>query len=146
MQGDLHLGLSPYDFSQISDWDMFRFLARPRGTAYDGDTRVRDSDSPSDFLTYEVKAVHTCFSVDPVSQVVVPYLEGTDFTVAGRVITWLSGRGPAPRSKYSVKYHASFDWIAFVTPMERYDGEESIGSHALLRKRHLAASTMSVPF
>lgn len=151
MIGDLMLGLSPLDFTQIADWDSFKFLARDVGTPYDGDLRVRDADGPLDYLTYEAKQVYTCFSIDPVTQLETTYVQGTDFTVSGRELTWLPKtgggfKGPQARQKYSVKYSAEFDWIAFVTPMTRYDGEESIGMRAILRKRHLAVAPTSVPF
>ena len=145
LPSDLLIGFSPYERTPVSDWDIFR-LPWSTGLAYEGDLRVRNPDPEEpDFLSYEVQAVHGCFAIDPQDQVVAEYVLGTDFTITGRSLTWLPSKGPEPRQKYSLKYHAIFDWVAFVSPMQRFDAHTDIGPRAMLRKYHMAAG-QATPF
>lgn len=66
------------------------------------------------------------------------YQQGTDFTVEEKVLTWIGGR-PRDGKFYTVKYNAYLEWIAYATPMTRFDVHRKLGQRVLLRKLHVAA-------
>lgn len=71
----------------------------------------------------------------------VKYIEGTDFRFNGKTIEWKwtgkTGATPALGIRYTVKYMAFIEWIAFVPPITRISHGEDIGSKVILRKKHL---------
>jgi hypothetical protein len=69
-----------------------------------------------------------------------------DFTLGpGRVIKWI-GNAPRQGVKYSIKYTAYLEWLAWAPPMERVDrNNEDMGPLIFLRKRHTALINTS-PF
>lgn len=66
----------------------------------------------------------------------ITYEEGQDFVFDGRKIVW-NAHVPPGRA-YTLKYEGFLEWLAFVPPMERRDGEASLGQRVLLRKLHVA--------
>ncbi len=65
------------------------------------------------------------------------YEQGTDFSVDGKLITWV-GNKPADGMIYTVKYLAYLEWIVFTSPFTRFDNARSLGQKVLLRKAHTA--------
>lgn len=67
------------------------------------------------------------------------YHQDSDFKLGpGKVITWI-GNQPLPRQRYTLKYNAFFEWIAFQPPTERRDVDNvDLGNLIYLRKRHIA--------
>jgi hypothetical protein len=66
-----------------------------------------------------------------------PYEEGEFELGPGRIVHWLT-RQPNQGLRYSLKYAAFLEWIAFVPPQERRDGDQDLGSLFYLRRRHVA--------
>jgi hypothetical protein len=135
--GDMILSLDPLDPTVISDYDMIRLLSWSDGQPYDGDLVKRGAGS-TDLLTYEPAEVYDIFALNAGMTAVVPYVETTDWAISGRIITWAPGRGPTVEQVYSVKYSVvTYDWVSFVSPMQRIETGTNLGSKILLRKRHL---------
>ena len=66
-----------------------------------------------------------------------------DFIVDGsRIIKWV-GNTPADGVKYTFKYLAYFEWIAFASPATRRDRDRDFGQRVVLRKLHVALGTES---
>lgn len=67
------------------------------------------------------------------------YLEDSDFELGpGKVIRWI-GTSPVMGERYTLKYNAFFEWLAFAPPQERRDRDNrDIGPLIFLRKRHIA--------
>lgn len=76
-------------------------------------------------------AIH-CEDIDGVI-----YVQGADFEFDGHKIRWI-GRTPADNTLYVVKYTAFVEWIAWVTPHERFDHGRTLAQKVVLRKRHVA--------
>jgi hypothetical protein len=131
--GDLLMGMAPAETHLISDWDLIQ-MTWPQGQPYEGDVRTR-GDGPTDKLSYAPIQIYNCFAVDPVAGTIKPYVQGVDFTVSGRIITWI--RDLPTGTRYSIKYTTNFVWVAFVTPADRYDKGVTIGQKVFLRKRHV---------
>jgi hypothetical protein len=68
----------------------------------------------------------------------VVYQEGTDFELGpGKIIKWVGGQ-PDVGVRFSIKYNAYFEWIAFQPPTERRDRDgRNLGELVNLRKRHV---------
>lgn len=135
--GDMLLGLSPYQSDMVTDWDLFKLTYR-HGQPFQGQLVERSADGVTDNLAYAVKKILKVFSIDPNTGVETAYVEGTDFTVSENVITWLGVNDPVPETTYSMNYMAIFDWIAFVPPTDRFEGNVNLGQKVLLRPRHIA--------
>lgn len=136
--GDMVLSLSPLEQNVISDFDLIQ-VTWGQGQPYDGDV-IKRGTGATDKLTYAAAQVFEVFSVDGTLTTITAYDENTSWTVEGRDITWIGGQPqPAAGQMYSVKYAvASWDWIAFVSPMQRFETGTNLGLKVLLRKRHLA--------
>lgn len=135
--GDLVLSPSPYEQQTISDWNAIE-IAVDDGQPFNGELIKRGVNSPSDVLAYKVKQILDCHSVNQRTQTITNYTEGTDFTIDGRTITWLTGQPQPPaESIYSIKYTAILQWVVFVGPQSRQDSDQNIGLKAILRLRHI---------
>lgn len=140
--GDLQLGLSPYEKQILSDGDMIELSTWKQGQPFDGEIVQRGMDSLTDVLLYKTKRVFKCFSVDPNTDQETVYVEGTRFTVAGNLLTWIDGQPqPDPETFYSIKYTALFSWVCFLPPMDRYEGAVNLGQHIFLRLKHLGVKS-----
>jgi len=102
-----------------------------------GDALNRGSDSV-DNLFYSATSAIFCMDENKAR-----YYEGTDFRLASKTIEWTwtdkptNGTNPTLGTRYTLKYKALVEWIAFVPPMERFSHGVDIGSKVMLRKRHL---------
>lgn len=68
----------------------------------------------------------------------IDYVEGEDFTIDERILTWVAGKKQPPAEGiYSIKYTAKFAWVAYNSQQDRADAEDDIGSRVFLRLRHL---------
>jgi hypothetical protein len=67
----------------------------------------------------------------------VVYTEDSDFELGpGKVIRW-TGNSPIIGTRFTIKYNAYFEWIAFQPPTERIDYRgENLGELVYLRKKH----------
>ena len=136
--GDLTMTLAPTAPVFVKDYDLIR-LTIGSGEPYEGDVIQRGKlgviagNANSDLLSWEVVEVERCFSINPQTQVVVDYAEGVDFTISGRVITWSNNL--LLGAIYSIRYTCLYDWIAYVSPVERFERNISLGQKALLKRR-----------
>ena len=66
------------------------------------------------------------------------YKSGGDFILDGsKVIKW-QGSNPKIGRKYTIKYNAYLEWVAFTPPDIRVDRNRDLGQRVILRKRHVA--------
>ena len=150
MPGDMLLTLAPYCPVFMKDYDMIR-LTIGSGEPYEGDVISRGTrgaiagNANNDLLAYEAVTVERCFAINPQTQALIDYTLNTDFTISGRVITWITPL--VLGTLYSIRYTCIYDWIAFVSPVERFERNVSLGQKALLRRRQLvlpaSASTLT---
>lgn len=102
-----------------------------------GEPLIRGKET-ADNLYYEaVKALY-CVDEDKVV-----YRQDVDFQFSGKTIIWnwtgKSGQAKAPAAgkRYTIKYKAYIEWIAFVPPVVRVSHGKDMGNKVMLRKRHL---------
>jgi len=70
------------------------------------------------------------------------YTPGSDFQFVDKVIRWV-GNAPNSGTFYTLKYTAYLEWIAYNTPMARFDNARNLAQKVLLRKKHVAFHTGS---
>ena len=138
LPGDIVISPLPRDPLLIGSWDMIRLPGWERGEKYPGDVvQVAATGSPKqNFLTYTPQRIEQAFSVtlpDSPSSAVVNYVSGTDFTLAGHVISWINA--PAAGTWVSVKYRATMEYIVVDIPDVRYERGTDLGQRVLARKR-----------
>ena len=126
---------SPLTGNTVSEHDKVIFTwPLPYG---EGDALKRGNDD-NDMLYYE--AVSSIFLRDE-DRVI--YTENIDFRFVGKSIEWVwtgkpaEGKKPATGIRYTVKYRAYIEWIAFIPPVTRVSHGEDIGSKVFLRQRHI---------
>lgn len=127
---------SPLTENTVSEGDKIIFTwPLPYGQ---GDPLVRGAGN-SDNLYYA--GVSNLFCIDEDKVIYKPEL---DFKLVDKTIVWKwagkTGVTPAEGTRYTIKYKAYIEWIAFVPPMERISHGEDIGSKVMLRKKHLMES------
>lgn len=110
------------------------------GQAWDGEVIVRAESRAYDVLAYGVRKLYRVQRVNPQTAAATEYVEGTDFTLEGRLLTWVAGRGPAPGTPYSLRYAARYDWVIYVPPAARFERGTPLGARIVLRMRHVAAA------
>lgn len=66
----------------------------------------------------------------------VVYQQGVDFSFKDKKIVWAGG--PDTGKLYALKYSGYVEWIAYVSPMARFDRNRNIGQRVVLRKKHIA--------
>jgi hypothetical protein len=127
---------SPSTFDVVSEGDKIIFTwPLPYGQ---GDALVRGTGN-SDKLYYE--GVSGIFCIDEYK---VKYVNGVDYQLEGKNIIWQwqgkNGNKPGTGTRYSIKYRAYIEWLAFVPPIERITHGDDLGSKVMLRKKHLMES------
>jgi len=122
--GQLHL--DPFDLCLIP-WTV--------GVPVTGDVLVRGTGT-TDQLPYRAVLVEGVWTVNPTTGQITTYTAGQDFTVQGKVITWI-GRQPAAGAQYTIRFNGDFEWIVFDPPDQRVAFGQDLGQRAILRKRYL---------
>lgn len=142
MPGDMTFSPDVRPAIPIHDYDVVRL---GYGQPYEGDVLIRAASGP-DRLAYEVAVVQAVEAHNPTTGVITIYTEGVDFTITGRRLSWLAGRGPATGAAYTVRYMARFDWVVYPgVTLQRMDRGTSLGQRVLLRKRHIADIPVHIP-
>ena len=108
-------------------------LVRGAGTKARAEGIVTHLADNEDRLWYEPAGAIWCEDEDGVV-----YTESADFELGpGKIIRWING-GPIVGKRFTIKYNAYFEWIAFQPPTERIDNSsKNIGELVYLRKRHI---------
>lgn len=70
------------------------------------------------------------------------YQQDLDFKFKGKKIQW-TGKAPKVGVYYTLKYMAYLEWMAFASPMERFDHGTNLAPKVMLRKKHVWFSTGS---
>jgi hypothetical protein len=102
-----------------------------------GDPLVRGNGA-GDNLLYEAVSALYCIDENKVR-----YVENTDFIFSGKKILWnwqgkpLEGKVPSFGDRYTVKYKAYLEWIAWLPPETRRSHGADMGCKVMLRKKHL---------
>lgn len=120
---------------RLSDLDLI-IPQWPPGMTYMGQLVTRGTGS-SDTLFYTVAEMQAVTQSNPSTGQVTVYREGVDYTVSGKVLTWIGSSPPSPGSVYSVKYAAAFEFVVFLPPQPRYERGTDLGQRVILYKRHL---------
>ena len=108
-------------------------IVRGAGTSSENTARKTNLNEDEDRLWYNAK--NNIWCEDENSR---RYREGSDFLLDGsKVIRWIGGQ-PTKHKRYTIKYTAYFEWIAFVPPNIRRDRDRDLGTRVLLRKSHAA--------
>jgi len=139
MPGDLTFSPEVGNRLSIHDYDMIRL---DYGLPHEGDVVERGVDR----LLYLPTSIASVDQHDPIVGTRTSYARGADYTVNGQTLAWVAGHGPQRGTAYSVKYDARFDWVVYpgVTLPRRARGTY-LGQRVLLRKRHLAGITATIP-
>lgn len=126
---------SPLSDHKVSEGDKIIFTwPLPYGQ---GDALVRGMTA-SDRLYYSAVKGMACIDEDKVF-----YSDGIDYKMDGKSIEWdwtgkvVTGKKPAPGKRYTVKYMAFIEWLAFVPPVSRISNGQDMGEKVMLRKKHL---------
>jgi hypothetical protein len=109
-------------------------LVRGAATAYENQGLQTFLQKNQDRLWYEPAAAVWCEDSNGVV-----YNADADFVLGpGKIITW-TGNQPTVGMRYTIKYEAYFEWIAFQPAQERRDRDnENLGQLVFLRRRHIA--------
>jgi hypothetical protein len=109
-------------------------LVRGAATSYENQNLVTGLTSSQDRLWYEPASAVWCEDDKGVS-----YTAGGDFILGpGKIINWV-GNQPIVGQRYTIKYTAYFEWIAFQPSQERRDRDNvDLGQLVFLRRRHIA--------
>lgn len=139
MPGDMTFSPDLRSRVSIHDYDMIRL---GYGQPFEGEIVTRGQDT----LSYAPANLTDVEFHNPVSGAVTRYTAPADFTVSGRQIAWVSGRGPAHGQRYSVRYYARYDWVVYPgVTLQREQRGTNLGQRVLLRKRHLSGIAANVP-
>ncbi len=129
---------SPTSDQVISEGDKITFTwPLPHGQ---GDVLVRGGRE-SEKLYYSAVAGLVCIDDKKVF-----YRQDIDYQLQGKEIVWTwqgklaDGKKPPYGTRYTIKYTALLEWIAFVPPMSRISAGENVGDKVMLRKKHLVES------
>lgn len=124
---------SPLSNHKVSEGDKIIFTwPLPYGQ---GDALVRGTGA-SDRLYYAAAQGMACIDEDKVF-----YYPDADYRFDGKTIVWdwtgKTGKKPATGKRYTVKYMAYLEWLAFVPPVTRISNGADMGEKVLLRKKHV---------
>lgn len=109
-------------------------VVRGAATMHENNVLNTGIDITEDRLWYEPDASIWCEDENGVV-----YEQDVNFEFGpGKVIRWI-GTAPLQGTRYTIKYSAFFEWIAFVKPQDRRDkGTTDLGPLVFLRMRHVA--------
>jgi len=95
--------------------------------------RPKDLLSNEDYLYWEAGRHEAIWLEDEDG---ITYKVG-EYLLKGRRISWSGNAGPSIGKKYSIKYEIYPEYIAFVTPIDRWDRSREIGQRVMLRRSTL---------
>lgn len=141
--GDMTMNPAPIGMRnlQVNDFDKVIFPHRG-GQPYQGDVVVRGQftgDRDYDLLAYPVATIDSVAWRNS-SGALVECRPGIDYAFSKMIdrINWLSGdRAPQRGTAVSVNYRCYYEWIAFVSPFVRIEGNTNLGPRILLKKKHI---------
>jgi hypothetical protein len=137
--GTLMLGLGPFETHRLGDNDVVT-VTWDEGQPYEGELVVR-GQSDTDQLKFPAGTVHEAFTVDVSTGTRTFFFLGADFTVSGNIVTW-TGNKPLTGQTWSIRYDVkSYEYVAWVSPMQRLDHGIPLGRRAMLRRRLIAPAT-----
>lgn len=116
-------GPSPLNAGQV--------IMRGSHTLEDNAQFVTDLENNEDRLWYRPGCSIWCEDINGVV-----YTHGTDFVFENKKIQWV-GNSPDIKTLYTVKYTGFLEWIAYATPLQRFDNGRSLGQRVLVRKKHV---------
>lgn len=124
---------SPLSDHKVSEGDKIIFTwPLPYGQ---GDARVRGTGN-SERLYYTPAQGMACIDENGVF-----YISDVDYKFQGKDVLWKwtgkIGKAPAAGVRYSIKYMAYIEWLAFVPPVTRISNGTDLGEKVILRKKHL---------
>lgn len=126
---------SPLSDQKVTEGDKIVFTwPLPYGQ---GDALVR-STSSFDRLYYSAVKGMACIDENKVF-----YVNDVDYKMSGKAILWdwtgksITAKKPANGKRYTVKYMAYIEWLAFVPPVTRVSNGSDMGEKVMLRKKHL---------
>ena len=102
-----------------------------------GEAVIRSGEEGDTLYYQPVKALY-CVDEDGIR-----YYQDKDFRFEGKRIVWTwdgkpaDGTLPATGWRYTIKYMAYIEWIAFVPPVTRRSHSKDISNKVILRKRHI---------
>ena len=91
-----------------------------------------DLDETEDRLWYNASKSIWCESESGIV-----FKQNSDFLFEGRKIKWISSNAPKKGERYTIKYTAFLEWIAYSSPFHRYDNFDELGQRVILRKKHV---------
>ena len=95
--------------------------------------RPSDLESNEDYLYWESGRHEAIWLEDEDGKT---YRVG-EYLLKGRRIAWSGTAGPAVGKSYSIKYEIYPEYIAFVTPIDRWDRSRELGQRVMLRRSTL---------
>lgn len=109
-----------------------QIIVRGAGTMNENKGLTTHLSDDEDRLWYEPASAIWCEDANDIV-----YYEKADFVFGpGKIIKWI-GNKPDPGVRYSIKYNAFFEWLAWQAPQERVDRDgKDLGPLVMLRKRH----------
>lgn len=101
-----------------------------RGQTSPFSPRAIDLESNEDLLYWEAGRPEAVWLQDENGII---YHAG-QYRLHGRRVKWAEGAGPAVGKRYSINYEAYPEYIAWVTPMDRWDRNMELGQRVMLKK------------
>jgi hypothetical protein len=141
--GDLVADQPPGAVS-LSPWDLV-LTTWAQGVPFQGERLLRGTGA-TDATSYRMGTVYACLQTDPTTGAVTTYTLGTDFTVAGKVVTWLgTANQPAAGTLYSLRYNATYEWVVLPPGLVRIERGTDFGPRTILRKREIVLPNVPGP-
>ncbi len=131
--GDLQISTRPGQL-HLDPFDLC-FVPWAVGIPMSGELVVRGSGL-TDALHYRAALVEGIWTVDAATGQITPYTLNQDYTVTGRMVTWI-GRMPPTGTEYTIRYSGDFEWVVYNPPDQRVAFGVDLGQRAVLRKRYI---------
>ncbi len=120
----------------IAPWDLI-LTTWSEGVPFQG-TVVKRGGGTTDTLPYRAAAVVSCVQTNATTGAVTTYTLNTDFSVSGKIVTWLSTtNAPAAGSLYALRYNPTYEWVAMPPGIVRMERGTNLGARTILRKREI---------
>ena len=137
--GDMVMVMRPLRGNNILAVDFDKVVwARQDAVPSDGENVLADA-SGVDVLKETPILVIDAFGADQ-NNALLTFTPGTDFTVAGTIVTWLTGNRPRPGLYWTIRYTYQPEWIVFAPPTEKFERNTSLGQTVLVRRKVVVLS------